>query len=247
MAPTKFYVADDSARDRTYQYAANGELTVDHFSFSTLNTAPRGAASTAEGTKVWVVDANKTVYIYSASGSLLGSWVASGLNANAQIEGITTNGTDIWLVDASQDRIYKYASAASRTSGTQSAASNFKLNSANANAKDLVTDGVSIWVVNDSSTDKVFKYSMTGSLVAVGQLLLQVQRAQLESLSIPPTRALYGLLTMAADKVYQYDAAVWTIIGDANCFVTFTLAVGNTNPQGIADPRCLAAWHLEVA
>jgi hypothetical protein len=32
------------------------------------------------------------------------------------------------------------------------------------NPKDLVTDGQSLWVVNDASTDKVFKYSTAGSL-----------------------------------------------------------------------------------
>lgn len=165
VLPTQFYVANDSARDRTYQYSASGELTVDHFSFSTANTAPRGAASTAAGDKLWVVDANKTVYVYSASGALLGSWAAGGLTSRSQIEGITTNGTDIWLVDAQQDKVLKYTGAASRLSGTQTVASSFKLNSANRNAKDLVTDGSSIWVVNDASTDKVFKYSLAGALV----------------------------------------------------------------------------------
>jgi hypothetical protein len=45
-------------------------------------------------------------------------------NANAQVEGIATNGTDIWLLDNFKDKVYKYTGAASRLSGSQSAASN---------------------------------------------------------------------------------------------------------------------------
>src|SRR5262249_51465210 len=127
------------------------------------DTAPRGAASTASGTTVWVVDANKTVYVYSSAGALLGSWSAGGMNASAQVEGFATNGTDVWLVDAKQDKVFKYAGAASRLAGSQNAASSFSLASADSNAKGIVTDGASFWVVDDGSADKVFKYSLSGS------------------------------------------------------------------------------------
>src|SRR6185295_18610585 len=103
------------------------------------------------GTTVWVVDANQKVYVYNVSGGLLGSWTAGSLNPSAQLEGIATNGADIWLVDNKQDKVFKYTGAASRLSGSQNAASSFSLNSANSNPKDLVTDGTSIWVVNDAS------------------------------------------------------------------------------------------------
>ncbi len=128
------------------------------------NTAPRGAASTIAGEKVWVVDANRKVYVYNTGGGLLGSWTAGTLASNATVEGIATNGTDIWIVDAKSDKVFKYTGAATRTSGTQNAASSFSLNSSNTSPKDIVTDGTSLWVVNDSTTDKVFKYSVSGSL-----------------------------------------------------------------------------------
>src|SRR4029077_13780141 len=140
----------------------SGGAAVENYSLTTGNTAPRGAASTAAGTTVWVVDANKSVYVYTTSGVLQGSWSAGGMIPSAQIEGIATNGTDIWLVDAKQAKVFRYTGAATRLSGSQNAASTFNLNNSNAAPKDLVTDGTSIWVVNDSSTDKVFKYNLAG-------------------------------------------------------------------------------------
>ena len=83
--------------------------------------------------------------------------------SNATPEGIATNGTDVWIVDSKSDKVYKYAGAATRLSGSQTAVSSFKLNSSNTSPKDIVTDGTSLWVVNDSSTDKVFKYGVAGS------------------------------------------------------------------------------------
>src|SRR5262249_14187531 len=131
----------------------------------TGDTAPRGVATTAAGTTEWVVDANKTVYVYSTGGALLGSWSAGGLSSSAQLTGITTNGTDIWLVDSSSAKVYKYAGAASLLSGSQSAASSFALvggHNGNTNPQDIVTDGTSFWVV-DGSALKVFKYTLSGS------------------------------------------------------------------------------------
>src|SRR5262249_15494510 len=78
---TKFYVVDDAASDRTYQYGLPGNA-LGNSTLGSGDTTPRGAASTAAGTKVWVVDANKTVYVYAPSGGLLGSWSAGGLPNN---------------------------------------------------------------------------------------------------------------------------------------------------------------------
>ena len=148
--PTKFYVVNDAADDRTYEYTATGSA-VENYALNSGNTAPRGAASTAAGDKVWVVDANKKVYVYNTSGGLLGSWTAGSLASNATVEGIATNGTDVWIVDAQQDKVFRYTGAASRLSGSQNAASSFNLNSSNTSPKDIVTDGTNLWVVNDST------------------------------------------------------------------------------------------------
>ena len=121
---TKFFVVD-SGTVETYEYGSGGtseEITVPQLS---TDTAPRGDASTAAGTTVWVVDANKNVYVYTNHGVLLGSWSAGGLSSSAQLTGITTDGTNIWLVDSYADKVYKYTGAASRLSGSQNAASSF--------------------------------------------------------------------------------------------------------------------------
>ena len=167
---TKFYVVDDASANRTYEYDASGG-SIENYSLNGGDSAPRGAATTAVGDKVWVVDANRKVYVYDNSGGLLGSWTAGSLSSKATPEGIATDGTDVWIVDSKSDKVYKYAGAASRLSGSQNATSSFSLNGSNTSPKDIVTDGSSLWVVNDSSTDKVFKYTTVGRLCrAVGRL-----------------------------------------------------------------------------
>ena len=147
---TKFYVVDDASADHTYKYSGTG-TPVEDYALNGGDTAPRGAASSSAGDKVWVVDSNKKVYVYNPGGTLLGSWTAGSLAANATVEGITTNGSDIWIIDAQQDKVFRYTGAASRLSGTQNAASSFNLNSSDTGPKDIVTDGTYLWVVNDSS------------------------------------------------------------------------------------------------
>ena len=162
---TKFYIVNDATQNLTYEYNVSG-MSVESYSLNTGNTAPRGATSTIAGDKTWVVDANRKVYVYNNSGTLLGSWTAGTLATTATVEGIATNGTDVWIVDAKSDKVYKYTGAATRLSGSQNAASSFSLNSANKSPKDIVTDGVNLWVVNDSTPDKVFKYTTAGALVS---------------------------------------------------------------------------------
>ena len=75
---TKFYVVNDAALTRRVSTEAavfRGKLTA-----STEQHGPRGAASTIAGDKVWVVDANKNVYVYNTSGGLLGSWSLGSLS-----------------------------------------------------------------------------------------------------------------------------------------------------------------------
>lgn len=232
--PTKFYVVNDGSPDRTYEYDATG-TALENYSLTTGNTAPRGVASNADGTRIWVVDANKNVYVYNNSGGLLGSWTAGSLPSNATVEGIATNGTDVWIVDARGDKVYRYAGAATRLSGSQNATSNFRLNSSNTSPKDIVTDGVSFWVVNDSTTDKVFKYTVAGSLL--GSWTISSANSKPTGLTIDPANVSdIWIVDSGTDTVYQYTAAASRISGSQSAAVTFALAAGNTNPQGIADP-----------
>ena len=171
------------------------------------NAAPRGVASTVAADKTWVIDANRNVYVYNTSGGLLGSWSAGSMANNATPEGIATDGTDIWIVDAKSDKVFRYAGAASRLSGSQTAASSFSLASGNANPKDMVTDGASLWIVDDAAkTDKVFKYSVAGSFV--GSWTIDAANKAPTGITLDPANI--GDMWIAdsgTDRVYKYAAA----------------------------------------
>ena len=231
---TKFYVVNDATGDRTYEYTAAGNSNED-YALNNGNTAPRGAASTAVGDKVWVVDANKKVYVYNPGGGLLGSWTAGSLAGNATVEGITTNGTDIWIVDSEQAKVFRYTGAASRLSGSQNAASSFSLNSSNTTPKDVVTDDTSLWVVNDSTTDKVFKYNLSGSLL--GSWTITGAGSSPTGINLDPSGGgNLWIVDSGTRRVYQFDNARGLTSGSLLPSTSFVLAAGNTNPQGIADP-----------
>ncbi len=232
---TKFYVVDDASADKTYEYQASGGA-VENYGLNTGNTAPRGAASTAAGTTVWVVDANKKVYLYDTSGNIVGSWSAGGLQFNAQVEGIATDGKDVWLVDNQADRVYYYSGAASLTSGSPNATSSFSLNSGNKNAKDIVTDGNYLWVVNDSNNDKVFKYTVAGTYVGSWTISTSGAGSPTGITLDPANVSNIWIVDNGTDRVYQYNAAAGITSGSKSANSSFALAAGNTNPQGIADP-----------
>jgi hypothetical protein len=232
---TKFFVVDDGAQNRTYEYAGGG-YGVENYSLHSGNTAPRGAAATASGDKVWVVDANKKVFVYSASGTLLGSWTAGSLPGSANAQGITVSGADVWIVDAKSDKVYKYTGAASRLSGSQNAASSFTLNISNRDPSDLVTDGASIWVLNNSSFDRVFKYTVSGTLLGSWEIMFA--GGSPTGITLDPTGALADLWIVdnATDFVYELPGARNLTSGSQTASHGYALAPGNTNPQGIADP-----------
>jgi hypothetical protein len=235
-SPTKFYVVNDAVQNLTYEYNASRQLN-ESYSLNTGNTAPRGAASTIAGDKTWVVDANRKVYVYNNSGGLLGSWAAGTLSTKAVVEGIATNGTDVWIVDAYSDKVYKYAGGAARLSGTWTATSSFSLNSANKSPKDIVTNGVNLWVVNDSTTDKVFKYTTAGALVS-SWTITTAGATNPTGITIDPANVSnIWIVDSGTDRVYQYNAGATFANNSSHAAdVAFALAVGNTNPQGIADP-----------
>jgi hypothetical protein len=241
-AAAKFYVVNDSTptlggTNTAYKYQASGTQQAP-FGLSLNDLDPRGVAANAAGTTEWVVDANKNVYVYSPGGTLLGSWSAGGLSSSAQLTGIATNGTDIWLVDSSADKVYKYAGAASRLSGSQTAASSFSLSvhghSGNGNPQDIVTDGTSFWVV-DGTAHMVFKYTLTGALL--GSWSIDPADTHPTGITINPNNVSdVWIVDNGTDKVYQYVGAAGRTSGSQNAAATFALAAGNTNPQGIADP-----------
>lgn len=241
IGATKFYVVDAGAfstpNNRTYQYLANGDLTIDNFRLSGTSAVPRGVATTAAGDKVWVVDYYGKVSVFTSSGNLLGTWTAGSMGGNALPEGITVHGNDVWIVDQASDKVFKYAGAASRLSGTQAASSNFKLNSGNKNASDLVTDGSSFWITNDTGAgvQKVFKYNVSGTLL--GSWSIDAANKSPRGITIDPTNVNnIWIVDSSTDKIYQYNGAASRTSGSQAAAATFTLAPGNGVPTGIADP-----------
>jgi len=234
-ASTKFYVVNDASTDATYEYAADGS-SIENYAINSGNSSPRGAASTAAGTTVWVADKNRKVFVYDTAGGMHGSWTAGTLSSKAQVEGLATNGTDVWIVDNRSDTVYRYAGAAGRLSGSQTAASSFSLNTSNTNPKGIVTDGTYVWVVNDSTTDKVFKYTLSGSLV--GSWTIDPGSQTPTGLTIDPANGSQSIwiVDSGTDRVYEYDAARGRTSGSQAAGITFALASVNSNPQGIADP-----------
>ena len=149
--------------------------------------------------------------------------------------GIATNGTDVWIVDDKSDKVFKYTGAASRLSGSQNAASSFNLNGSNGSPRDIVTDGASLWVVNDAGTNKVFKYTVAGSLL--GSWTIDSANSTPTGLTIDPANVSdIWIVDSATDRVYQYTGAATRTSGSQSAAASFALAAGNTNPQGIADP-----------
>jgi len=185
---TKFFIVDSDVDD-AFEYDDAGAL-LENTNLAPGNVDPVGTTASADGSTVWVVDKNKTVYVYDGDGNEQGSWTAGGLN---RAGGIATDETDIWIVDEKNKRVYRYNAAAGLTSGNQ-----------NPNAKpggitiDPSGSSQSIWIV-DRGNGEVFEYANArgnsgGSLSG-----------------------------------------------------SFSLASGNTKPEGIADPLASFADQLPLA
>lgn len=215
----------------TFKYQASGTEQAP-FGLSISDLEPEGIAANAAGTEEWVVDANKNVYVYSPGGTLLGSWAAGGLTSGANLYGIATDGTNIWLLDG--NKVFEYAGAASRLSGSQNASSSFKLSNSDNGPNNIVTDGKSMWVV-DGNKLKVFKYTVAGSLL--GSWSIDPSEVDPTGLTINPNNVSdIWIVDDFTQEVYDYKGAASRTSGSQKASATFALAPGNTAPVGIADP-----------
>jgi hypothetical protein len=173
------------------------------------------------------------MFIYTNTGTLLGQWTPRNVG---RPEGVTVWGNDLWVVDPAGDRVYRFAGGALLRTGRVTPTSSFALNAGNLDAKDLVTDGTSIWVVNDTLTaDRVFKYSVAG--VLQGSWALSTSNPSPTGITLDPTNVSHlWTVDASTDRVYQYDAAAALVTGTQEPSISFPLVTGNGNPQGIADP-----------
>lgn len=127
-----------------------------------------------------------------------------------------------------------YAGAASRRAGSQAATSTFPLDKNNKAATDLVTNGSTIWVVNDgSSSDSVFVYSTAGSLL--GKWNVDSANSKSTGIAIDPTGTGNILIVDSkADLIYQYDASLSVRSGKLSASKSIALDANNGNAQAIA-------------
>ena len=91
--------------------------------------------------------------------------------------------------------------------------------------------------MNDSTTDKVFKYTTAGALVSSWTITTAGATSPTGITIDPANVSNIWIVDSGTDRVYQYNAAATFANGSSHAAdVAFALAVGNTNPQGIADP-----------
>ncbi|MEZ6039830.1 MAG: Ig-like domain-containing protein [Planctomycetaceae bacterium] len=224
-----FLVVDTSSR-RTFEYDEAGGV-LNHSRLNTEDQKPRGIATNSNGTLRWVIDEKGEVFVYNDSNVLLGSWEFEGVD---KAQGIAINGNDLWVVDSSNDRAYLFSGAASRRSGSASPDFSFALSNSNRNAKDLVTDGEHIWIVNDTaSVDRVFRYSMAGT--PDGSWVIDSANTQPTGIALSPdgTGTLW-IVDSLSDRVYGYDVGTTRFSGNLSATHQFALNSLDRNAQGIA-------------
>ena len=241
----RFLTVDTSA-DKTFRYDDGGSL-VSSTSLSRYDTEPRGIVTNAAGDTTWVIDCDRTVYVYNAAGEKVGAWTARNL---VQPQDITTDGTDIWILDSACDRVYRYAGAAAHTSGSQAPAASFALDCNNQHPTGIVTDGTTFWVTDDrsqnipwvfslftshhdSTCDAVFVYSATGR--TLGSWQLDARNSQPTGITLDPEDGADLWVVDEQDStVYHYVGATSRRSGQQSASDSFALTAANHHAEGIA-------------
>lgn len=224
-----FYVVDTTSR-RTFEYD-NAGGTIGNSRLNTEDSKPRGIATNSDGTVQWVIDDKGEVFVYNSANHLIGNWEVKGVD---KAEGISVHGYDLWIVDRANDRVYMFSGGATLRSGSARPSSNFSLAKANGSAKDLVTDGSHVWVVNSTATvDRIFRYSMSGKLE--GNWKLAAANSTPTGIALAPDEsgAIY-VVDSTTDRVYRYGNGMSRLAGALPITGQFALNSLDGNSQGIA-------------
>ncbi len=227
-APVKFFVVD-AAADKTFRYGVEG-LSAGQFVLPAGEV--RGVASNPAGNTVWTVDrSTKQIRVFDATGNTLGNWTASDAISP---EGVTVNNGDLWLVDRGSHTVRHYTGGAVRRSGAVVANDSFALAGDNTSPSDLVTDGSTVWVTDDGRAE-VFVYDVSGA--QLGRWHLDGDNAAPSGITRNPAGGTdLWVLDRATKQVFQYSSGANFRSGPQAANGTFNLALGNSSPEGIADP-----------
>ena len=114
------------------------------------------------------------------------------------------------------------------------ASNSFDLDRENDSPSDITTDGNTIWVTDDQ-TDEVFVYDAVGTLL--GRWRLDPSNADPAGITNNPAGGADLWIVDRADRlVYHYANSIPLRTGSRAASDSFPLAVGNQQPEGIADP-----------
>lgn len=137
----------DRILDKVFRYAGAALLTsgsanaTDSFALETAKWNVNSRGISTDGTYIWVVNNGHkdSVYKYTVDGIYLGRWIID--SANATPTGITIDPTgtsdSVWIVDSTAKKVFEYADAVSRTSGSQAASVCSDLVSGNTNPQGI--------------------------------------------------------------------------------------------------------------
>ena len=239
----KFFVVNTDD-DSTFTYTESGG-PVGNSLLAEENKDPRGLGTDADGKKIWVIDKSRDVFVYDAQGNFETSWEAAGIGKDP--EGIAVHPNPdvnkLWIVVKDKKKIFGFSTGKSKSGGMLTPDSSISLNlndkidTKNDHPKGLTTDGTYLWVVDDDgSTEKVFKYKVTGQFLGsweIGDSSLEEPRG----ITVDPTGGeTIWIVDKKSGKVYQFDNATGATSGILNSSGTFPLAAGNEKPEGLADP-----------
>jgi hypothetical protein len=91
-----------------------------------------------DGTKIWVVDGDdKYVFVYTMTGTFLGSWLPQGASKPRGITLDPSNVGTIWLVDTGNKSVLRYDNATGVTGGTVALSGQFPLTADNADPQGI--------------------------------------------------------------------------------------------------------------
>ena len=236
----RLLIVDDGA-DQVFEYDEEGAALTSR-SLDGDNSVSRGLAASADGSRYWVVDNSRHVYVYGADGVLLSDWEFTGLSVP---EGIAVSGSDVWIVSRLTDEVYFFAGGADFTGGTHAPTSSFALDAGNDAPYGITTDGASLWVVNDAANAwKVFKYTVAGQLE--GSWDLDAGNRNARGIAFDPESPddLLVINSGSADSIFRYEDARDVTAGSQTADETIALPAANSSPSGIAG---LAAPTIESA